>query len=165
MVLFEYRVCLAEGETGENDEFSISIYSNGVVKYKTYTFSGNEISCDVYQLTATTLKKAEKVLAKERHQIKGITNNLSNGSYDGYGNHFTFEEHKIVAWNILKTTFLQLIILGFWHREQYCNLCKNLFYENFVLNIFKKISTVLMQAGIGLDLYSVQIKNKVSYKF
>ena len=121
--------CIGKDDGG----FSVAIYPDGKLIYKTYIFDEIEKTKREFKLDLKTVDRIEGVLAAYEQDIKNFDEDLDNGSCDGSGNP---EYYK---------AYLSVI------RQ-----------ENLLMEIFFRVSKILKTRGIDLRLYEVKFRKKLS---
>ena len=99
-ILFGYMITPFYGADGDDGGFSIVIYPNGKVIYKTYIFSEIEETRREYELDLDTVKNISKGFSFYEQEINKLDDEIDNGSLDGCEYIFIFNGKKIITRNI-----------------------------------------------------------------
>lgn len=160
-VVFGYFFEISCGWTGKDyGDFSIEIYPNGKLIYKTYLFSRIEKSKTEYRVSANSVLAMKAVIKKHRADIDSFNNTLNNGTYDGSGDFFIFEGKELITWNISHTNELLIRIeekrkkSDPYFSDDECLAARK--QENKILFIFSEIVQILKKEGISLRLGEVK---------
>lgn len=153
-IIFEYRLGNA-GECciGDDDGFSITIYSNGNLLYREFETESIEVKFKEFTLPYNTIKQVYKRI-KETN-IEEVPESLDNGSNDGNSNRFVFyNRKKILAWNIIDEEYKPERLDKDYLKEY----GENYYYECQVIKIFNAIVDELLKIGCCLSLGSFRKK-------
>ena len=154
MMLFGYRKYPSSGYYGEDDGgYSIDIFSDGIVEIKSYIFSNQEKSCDIYTIDKKSIQNIRDIINLQQLEIDEIPNILDNGSCDGEGYSFTFKDKRIECWNI---AYYDIEEVKKQNIEYFNEYQENMKYENMIIDIFSRIIKVLIPSCIKLDIQSME---------
>ena len=157
-VLFGYMCVPAEGIFGEEDGgFSLEVFTDGRLVYKTYIFSEIENTRTEYQISPSALYEIAMILEKCQKNIQSFKMILDNGSCDGYGNYFIFFGRRYITWNISFKNEFAIKILNPNYYKRYKSVIRQ---ENQMLRIFADIAAVLGKEGIHMKIEEVSFYNK-----
>lgn len=160
-VLFRYMDVPSCGWVGEDDGgFSIDIYPNGDLIYKTYIYDEIEKTRTIFEIDSKSIEQIMKVLATYEQSINQMDEYLDNGSDDGDENIFIINGKKIITWNIEYSDENELKKTNQKYYEKYLSVIRQ---EKILLEVFYQISKILKTQGIKLRLYNV-IFQKVSIR-
>ena len=152
-ILFGYMQSPSYGEMAEDDGgFSIDVYKDGRVVYKTYIFHGIEKITEVFYVSKKIISSIKKILEDNAHQIEDLERNIDNGSCDGDMNNFIFKGKSVLVCNIdySNEEFVKNQNINYYNKY-----LKEIRQQNFILDIFIRIQKVLNDGGIKLNLYHV----------
>lgn len=152
-ILFGYMQLPSYGEMAEDDGgFSIDVYEDGKVVYKTYIFDNIEKTMEVFYVSKEIISSIKKILEDNAQQIENLERNIDNGSCDGDMNEFIFKGKRVVVFNIEYSNeeFVKNQNINYYNKY-----LKEIRQQNFILDIFKRIQKVLNDGGIKLNLYNV----------
>lgn len=149
-VLFGYSYTSAYGRRGgDYGEFSIEITSSGNLVYRKYRFGEIEIAKKNFYLSKEALNKIKAIILNYQSDIDSFETHLDNGSCDGNGNFFIFNEKEYITWNISYSDENKVKERNPKYYEKYLPVIRQ---ENMMLIIFGKISEVLEREGFFLTL-------------
>ncbi len=148
-IIFEYRLKNA-GEycIGEDDGFSVTLYSDGHLIYRKYKTENIEVKLKKFILPKNTIKQIYNIIRDSN--IKEFPKSLYNDSCDGNFNEFIFYNKKVSVLNIINEQY-QPELLDKDYLEEYG---ENYYYECQVINLFNKVVNELLKSGYKLSLYS-----------
>lgn len=159
-VIFGYMDTPSYGCIGKDDGgFSVAIYPDGKLIYKTYIFDEIEKTKREFKLDLKTVDRIAGVLAAYEQNIKNFDEDLDNGSCDGSGNIFIFNGKMIVTWNIDYYDEDELKKSNPEYYKAYLSVIRQ---ENLLMEIFFRVSKILKTRGIDLRLYEVKFRKKLS---
>lgn len=153
MVIFGYQCAPSYGMIGSEGGFSFDVLDNATVDYKTYLFSQLLTSWNSYSIDPALCARITEEVEASRKAVEVIPQNLNNGSCDGNMNRFTFWDRQITAWNISAADPEHIMKTNPGYFMEYRD---NIFHENFVLSLFKRIAKVLEGADIRLNESSIR---------
>lgn len=155
-ILFGYYWTPSEGMVGRYyGQFSIKIYLDGILSYKTYVFSREEMFSEEIKLTQSLINEIKHILDTNASVIGRLDQHLDNGSRDGCGNEFIFGGQKIITWNINRRNEEEIMNRDADYYERFRKVIQQ---ENSILDVFEQIVSVLRKEGIKLELYEVSFK-------
>ena len=100
-IMFGYMDTPSYGCFGEDDGgFSIAIYPDGRLVYKTYIFDEIEKTIREFKINSNSVERILEVLTTYEKEIYAFDDHIDNGSCDGDGNFFIFNGKRIITWNI-----------------------------------------------------------------
>ena len=137
--------------------FSIDIYTDGKLIYKTYIFEEIEKTKTEYSLPAKIISAIKKVISDYSEYIYAFNEHTDNGSEDGEGNFFIFAGKRVITWNIDYCNENDFIKNNPEYYKKYIQAIKQ---ENLMLIIFEKISEILKTQGIDLKINGVFFSKK-----
>lgn len=111
-ILFGYMQSPSYGEIAEDDGgFSIDVYKDGNVIYRTYIFDNIEKTTEVFYISKRAVKRIKNIINNNSRQIKKLKYCIN--SDDGYIDEFIFKGKRIVALNVCdyRIKFLNQIMI------------------------------------------------------
>ena len=158
-ILFGYITVPSCGTFGEDDGgFSIDIYPDGKLIYKTYIFDKIEKNKIIYALSEETINAIKEILLTYSKDIYFFNEYTDNGSDDGDCNIFIFLGKRVISWNIDYYDENKLKENESKYYKKYINA---IIQENIMLEIFEKISNILKIHGIILSIYQIVFSKKL----
>ena len=152
-ILFGYMNTPSYGCFGEDDGgFSIDIYPDGKLIYKTYIFDMIEKTKRELKLDFESIENIVTVLSTYEKDIATFDEHIDNGSCDGNGNFFIFNGKRIITWNIEYFDEDEIKKLNPKYYEEYLPMIKQ---QNLMIEIFARVSEILKKQGINLRIYEV----------
>ena len=152
-IIFGYMDTPSYGCFGEDDGgFSVSIYPDGRLIYKTYIFDEIEKTKTEIRLLDGIVDEIKAVLEENQNDIDGFDYHIDNCSCDGDGNFFIFNGKRIITWNIDYCDEDELKKINPDYYKEYLPVVKQ---QNKMIIIFAKISEILEKQGIDLKIYEV----------
>ena len=151
-ILFGYMITPFYGADGDDGGFSIVIYPNGKVIYKTYIFSEIEETRREYELDLDTVKNISKGFSFYEQEINKLDDEIDNGSLDGCEYIFIFNGKKIITRNI---QYLDEDEMKEFDPEYYKEYLPVIKQQNMIIEIFAMVSVFLETQGIDLILNEV----------
>lgn len=151
-IIFGYMNTLAYGRYGEDDGFSVFVYPDGKLVYKTYIFSEVEKTKTELKLSDDIVKEIIAVLEENERDINDFDNDIRNGSWDGGCNKFIFSGKEILTWNIEYHNEDELQKRSPDYYKRYLKVIRQ---QNKILILFSKLSYILEKQGIDLRIYEV----------
>ena len=152
-ILFGYYNCPSCGYFGVDDGgFSIDIFPDGKLNYTTYIFDKKEKTRQEYMLSVKTIDKIKKVLDENKAVIESFDEHTDNGSCDGNGHFFVFYGKEFITWNIEYHDEDELRKSNQPYYNEYINVIRQ---ENKMIIIFSKITEILEDEGMYLNLHTV----------
>ena len=145
-ILFGYSYLPLYGRSGDDGGFSIVVYRDGRLIHKTYIFSEIDNTTTEYQISEDSIFAIKALMQQERETI-GTFDNCRN-SCDGSENSFIFDGKQIIIWNIDYTNPSLLASC-----EEKSRLI--LKQHNKILSLFFKVTKILQNDGIDLDIHEV----------
>lgn len=147
-ILFGYSNVPACGREGKDDGgFSVAVYKDGRLIYKTYIYDQKDRTETEYKLSAGSVSAIKALMKKHQRAIDTFDSYLYNGSCDGYGNFFIFNGKQVITWNISYRNPLFLI---------FCMGCFSVArQENKILSLFFTVTEILKNDGISINLNGV----------
>lgn len=163
-ILFSYYMTPSYGFFGKSDGgFSVEIYSNRQIIYKTYVFDEIEKTRNNYLLSQAAIENIKKLYKDNQNEILSLDESYDNDILDGVGYFFTFCNKKIITWDIdsVNEKYIKKIYNKQYIDDTYVN---NLEKQRFILYMFKKITKILKIEGFTLNLNKFKY-NKWIYLF
>ena len=158
-VLFGYTCVPAERFFGEDDSgFSVEVYADGQMLYKTYIFPEIEKERKEYLISPAAVFDIARILERHHKNIKSFKKSLNNGSCDGNGNYFIFSGTQYTTWNISHKNEMMTKIINPDYYKEYKPVIRQ---ENQMLQIFDEIAAILKRHGICLSLDAITFKEKI----
>jgi hypothetical protein len=155
-ILFGYSNVPAYGQVGEDDGgFSVAVYEDGRLTYKTYLFDEIDRTEVEYKISDGSASAIKALMKKHQKAIDTFDCHLDNGSCDGSGNFFIFNGKQVITWNICYTNPLFFIFC-----KEYLPVAKQ---ENRILSLFFAVTKILKNDGINLNLNRVNFRKGSSY--
>lgn len=146
-ILFGYSCTPACGFIGEDDGgFSIAVYKDGRLIYKTYIYSNIDKTEIEYKISESSIAAIKKIMKKNRMIIDVLDEFIDNGTCDGSCNCFVFNGTQVTTWNI--EPYESIIMYSLKYRSVY-------YQERKIRSLFFKISKILRSEGVNLNLYDV----------
>lgn len=157
-VIFGYMIVPTCGWIGkDHGGFSIAVYPDGKLIYKTYIFDQIEKTKKEFELGSKIVERIVKVLALYELDIEKFDEYLNNGSCDGNGNYFIFNGKEISDRNIEYHDENKLKDSNPQYYKEYLPVIQQ---ENLMVEIFSKIAKILKRQGISLTLNMVRFRRK-----
>ena len=155
-ILFGYLFIPSYGCLEEDDGgFSITVYTDGRLVYKTYIFDRIEKTKNEYKISLNSIMAIKTIIEEYQEDINSFEKSIDNGSCDGYGNFFIFAGKEFITWNIeyndeneLKENYLE-------YYKEYLPVVRQ---QNKILLIFFKITKILKKEGINLKINMVSFR-------
>lgn len=154
-ILFGYYMTPSWGYFGKSDGgFSVEIYANRQIIYKTYIFDRREKTRDDFLLSEAAINKIKKLYKDNQNEIINLDEFYDNNVLDGVGYFFTFCEKKIITWDIYCVDEKN-------HNMQYkdTDYLDKIQKQKFILYMFKNIVKILKAEGFYLDLHKFKYNN------
>lgn len=152
-ISFGYMNSPSYGWFGEDDGgFSIAIYPDGKLVYKTYIFNEIEKTKKEFKIDSKSVESILKVLDTYEQDITAFDDHIDNGSCDGNENFFIFNGKRIITWNIKYSDEDEIKKLNPEYYEAYLPVIKQ---QNLIIEIFARVSEILETQGIDLRIYEV----------
>ncbi|BDF33498.1 hypothetical protein CE91St62_15630 [Lachnospiraceae bacterium] len=155
-VLFGYRTAASSGAFENSSAgFTLTVGRNGILRLEVHKKKEGSTKIAVVTLRKKSINKIKRIMKDSVLVIQNLPETLDNGYSVGTGSFFIFCGREVAAWNIKRNNIKKTRLKDY---EYYKKYKKNMQYENDVLDIFKKVKTVLKEEGIKLNLDSVEIK-------
>ena len=152
-ILFGYFNGPSCGFFGMDDGgFSVDVYENGKVIYKTYIFAQTVKTETEYKISKDAVAAIRSLMEDHQTDIDSFDENIDNGSCDGSGNFFIFNGKEIITWNIDHSDEDELKQNNLSYYNRYLSAIRQ---ENKILLIFDKAVKILKSSGINLSLENV----------
>ena len=156
-ILFGYMNTPFFGEDGDDGGFSIAIYPDGKLIYKTYLFGEIEETRREFKLNLETVKDISKGFSFYKQEINELDDEIDNDSLDGCENIFIFNGKKIITRNI---QYLDEDEMKEFDPEYYKEYLPVIKQQNMIIEIFAMVSVLLEIQGIDLLLHEVNFNEE-----
>lgn len=157
-ILFGYLLTPSYGFFGMSDGgFSVAIYPDGRLVYKTYVFDRREKTRTEYLLPDEVIEQITAVMEEYAPEIADFDEHISNGSLDGDGNFFVFGGKHVISWNIELNDEEEVRKKNPEYYHEYLPVMQQ---ENTMLFIFYEIIEILEKVGIKLNLHEAEIPDE-----
>lgn len=161
-ILFGYFTGPSYGAGGIDDGgFSVSVYNDGKVIYKTYIFCRIVKTETEYKIPEDATAAIRSLMEDHQTDIDSFDKNIDNGSCDGSGNFFTFNGKEIITWNIDYNDEDKLKKNNPGYYKAYLSVIRQ---ENQILSIFDKAAKILEKDEISLSLSAVSFGKNIPIK-
>lgn len=162
-IIFGYMCIPAYGFFGESDGgFSIVLYPDGKLIYKTYIFEQIEKDKKEVFISKETVERIKAVLCAHQSDIDGFREHTYNGSFDGEENLFIFSGKEFTTWNITYRGEDEREANNPGYYKKYMSVFEQ---QNRMLDIFTKITEILATQGILLNINKIifhkKFKNRI----
>ena len=148
--IFEYKTRPAFGCIGEPGGYSICVFKSGDVVKCDYVFGDDDPRNETILATMPELAKTiEGIVNKHAEELKGIPNELDNGTDDGSCDYFRFGEKQISAWTIKRTLPDEVWIENPQYYEEFK---ENIKHENHVLDVYDEVAAEINKRDVGIQL-------------
>lgn len=152
-ILFGYSNLPACGWEGKDDGgFSVEIYEDGRLIYRTYIYDQINRTEMEYKLSYGSVSAIKTLLEKHQKVIDTFDSHLHNGSYDGCENCFIFKGVQVITWNICYINPLFFFLFIFCREKEYLLAAKQ---ENRILSLFFRVTEILKNDGVDINLDAV----------